>query len=37
MSKPEIMRCLKRYDAREIYAALNDPTTLRALQPLDKQ
>ncbi len=36
MSKPEIMRCLKRYVAREVYAALNDPTTLQAVQPLDK-
>ena len=26
-SKPEIMRCLKRYVAREIYAALTDPRT----------
>jgi len=30
------MRCLKRYVAREVYAALNDPTTLQAVQPLDK-
>ena len=27
MSKPEIMRCLKRYVAREIYAALTNPGT----------
>ena len=27
MSKPEIMRCLKRYVAREVYAALTDPGT----------
>jgi transposase len=26
LSKPEIMRCLKRYIAREIYAALRSPT-----------
>jgi transposase len=26
-SKPEIMRCLKRYVAREIYTALTDPHT----------
>ena len=26
-TKPEIMRCLKRYVAREIYAALTDPRT----------
>ena len=25
MSKPEIIRCLKRYIAREIYTALLDP------------
>ena len=36
LSKPEIMRCLKRYVAREVFAALNDPTTLGALQPLDE-
>ncbi|HEY5334568.1 MAG TPA: transposase [Mycobacteriales bacterium] len=30
VSKPEIMRCLKRYVAREIYSALN-------ADPLDKQ
>ncbi|MFD2094119.1 transposase [Blastococcus deserti] len=27
MSKPEIMRCLKRYVAREVYAALTHPGT----------
>ena len=27
LSKPEIMRCLKRYVAREIYAILRDTTT----------
>ncbi|HVF03328.1 MAG TPA: IS110 family transposase, partial [Frankiaceae bacterium] len=27
LSKPEIIRCLKRYIAREIYAVLCPPTT----------
>jgi hypothetical protein len=36
MSKPEIMRCLKRYVAREVYAALNDPSTLSAISRLDE-
>lgn len=34
MSKPEIMRCLKRYVAREVYAALQQN---RLPLPLDKQ
>jgi transposase len=36
MSKPEIMRCLKRYVAREVYAALNAPSTLNAISTLDE-
>lgn len=28
LSKPEIMRCLKRYVAREVFTALNHPSTL---------
>lgn len=34
LSKPEIMRCLKRYVAREVYAAIQQDLSLRTL---DKQ
>jgi hypothetical protein len=30
LSKREIIRCLKRYVAREVFAALQAPTTLTA-------
>ena len=33
LSKPEIIRCLKRYLAREVYRLLRAPTDVRA--PLD--
>lgn len=34
LSKPEIMRCLKRYVAREVFAAIQHPSTLQALDGL---